>query len=99
MAAATKRSPKFLWLSCGIGPAKIGLMPLTLPFAGVDRRTAWLRGTLLVACLLGMLISWPLWLNARAFPLLPVFPGFPVLPAPWDKCFFGAMLLSLVLAG
>jgi hypothetical protein len=82
-----------------MGFVRIGPMPIIAPFAGVDRRTAWLRGTLLVACLLGLLISWPLWLNARTFPLLPVSSGFPVLPAPWDKCFFGLMLLSLVLAG
>jgi hypothetical protein len=33
------------------------------------------------------------------FPLLPIASWFPVLPTPWDKYFFGALLMSLVLAG
>lgn len=69
-----------------------------LPFAAVDRRTAWLRGTLLLATLLGLLASAPVWLNTRSFPLLPIFSSFPILPAPWDKLLFIVMLLALVLA-
>jgi hypothetical protein len=69
-----------------------------VPFAGVDRRVAWLRGILLAACFVTLLASWPLWLNERVFPVLPLTPHFPVLTSPWDKCFFGALLLSLVLA-
>jgi hypothetical protein len=45
-----------------------------------------------------MLISIPLWLTERDYPLLPLIPGLPALPAPWDKVFFGVLLLSLVLA-
>ena len=70
-----------------------------LPFATVDRRTAWLRGTLLVACLLGLLASAPVWLNARGFPLLPIVSWFPMLPAPGDKFLFASLLLALLLAG
>ena len=73
-------------------------MPLTLPFAGVDRRTAWVRVILLSACLAGLLASAPGWRNSRTFPLLPIAPGFPILPAPWDACLFGTMLLALALA-
>ena len=73
-------------------------MAFPLPFASVDRRTAWLRATLLSASLLGMIASTPLWLNSRVFPLLPIAGWFPVIPAPWDKLFFGALLLTLVLA-
>lgn len=43
--------------------------------------------------------SAPVWFNARTYPLLPVATWFPILPAPWDKWFFGAMLLALVFAG
>jgi hypothetical protein len=71
---------------------------LSLPFAGVDRRTAWLRAILLSACLLGLLASVPVWTNAHAFPMLPIAPWFPTLPSPLDKVFFGMMLLALVLA-
>ncbi len=39
-----------------------------------------------------------LWLNTRTFPLIPIFAGFPILPAPLDKVFFAVMLLTLVLA-
>lgn len=73
-------------------------MGLIRPFAGVDRRTALLRATLLSATFVGMLMSAPLWINSRNFPVLPIVPGFPVLPSPWDKGLFGLMLLSLVAA-
>jgi hypothetical protein len=67
-------------------------------FAGVDRRVAWLRGILLGACFVTLLGCWPLWLNERVFPLLPITPHFPVLTSPGDKCLYVTMLLSLVLA-
>jgi hypothetical protein len=54
--------------------------------------------TLLGASFLGIIASLPTWLNARGFPLAPIVPSFPIVPAPWDKYFLGAMLLSLVLA-
>jgi hypothetical protein len=73
-------------------------MPFKAPFADVDRRTACLRATLLCACLLGMILSHPVWSNTRPFPLLPWFSWFPTLPSPLDKCLFAAMLLSLLLA-
>src|SRR6185295_18052679 len=70
-----------------------------LPFTGLDRRTAWLRVTLLTATFLGLLASAPLWTNGHTFPLLPIARWFPILPSPLDKCRFGMMLLALVLAG
>jgi uncharacterized membrane protein YphA (DoxX/SURF4 family) len=68
------------------------------PFARTDRRTLWLRATLLAATFLGLIASLPVWLNTRTFPLLPIVPGFPILPAPWDKCLYGFILISLVAA-
>lgn len=76
----------------------LSTMPLTLPLAGADRRTIWLRVTLLGACFLGLIASAPLWLNTRAFPLVTVAKWFPVLPVPWDKCFLAAMLAALLAA-
>ena len=73
------------------------VIPL-VPFADVDRRTAWVRGTLLLATLLGLIASAPVWLNTRTFPLLPIASWFPILPPPWDKVLFGMMLAALVAA-
>lgn len=69
-----------------------------LPFAHTDRRTIWLRTTLLAATLLGLIASAPVWTNTRTFPLLPIFSGFPILPAPWDNCLYATMLGSLIVA-
>jgi len=69
-----------------------------IPFAGVDRRTACLRATLLIACFLGLIASLATWLNARSFPVSPIAPWFPILPAPGDRLFLAAMLLALVAA-
>lgn len=68
------------------------------PFAHTDRRTVWLRATLLAATLLGLIASAPAWTNTRTFPLLPLFPGLSIFPAPWDKCLYTLMLGSLVVA-
>lgn len=67
-------------------------------FAHTDRRTFWLRATLLTATLLGLIAAAPVWANTRTFPLLPIFNGFPILPAPWDKCLYALMLGSLIAA-
>ena len=66
-------------------------------FGGMSR-TRRLRLTLVIACLLTMLASAPVWMNARLYPALPVAEWFPVLASPWDKLVFGATLGALVLA-
>jgi hypothetical protein len=73
-------------------------MQLVGPLQGVERRIAWLRSVLLASCGVSLIASAPLWINAREFPVLPIAPGFPILPAPWDRIFFAVMLSSLVLA-
>jgi hypothetical protein len=66
------------------------------PLTGAPTRVAWLRGTLVCACLAGLLLSPKLWVNTRIYPVLPLGGWFPVMPAPWDWCFFGALLLVLL---
>lgn len=66
------------------------------PAAPLDRRTLWLRATLLTATGLGLIASAPAWTNTRSFPLLPIFDAFPLLPAPWDKGLYALMLGSLI---
>src|SRR4051812_44005496 len=61
-------------------------------------RLNWLRRLLLGACLLTLSLSAPLWLNARAYPVLPLTAGFPVLGHGWDRGLFAGTLLCLVLA-
>ncbi len=67
-------------------------------FPNADPRTIWLRATLLTATFLGLIASMPVWFNTRTFPLLPIVSGFPILPAPLDKCLYALMLTSLVAA-
>ncbi len=71
---------------------------LPKPFANADRRTIWLRVTLLLATFLGLIASAPVWTNSRTFPLLPIFDGFPILPTPWDRLLYALMLGALVTA-
>ncbi len=56
------------------------------------------RAVLLLAAMLGMITSWPLWSGSRDYPLLPVVSWFPSPPAPWDQFVAGAVMLSLALA-
>ena len=65
---------------------------------GASDRMGWLRALLLAALFHSLLFSAPLWMNSRTYPLLPVTNWFPILPAPWDKWFFIALLVSLVVA-
>lgn len=73
-----------------------GVLPK--PLAQLDRRTQSLRATLLLATFLGLIASAPVWTNTRAFPLLPICAGFPILPSPWDKMLYVLMLGSLFTA-
>ena len=72
-------------------------MSLPATVNGVPLRFFVLRGTLLLALLLGMLASVKLWLTARAFPLLPVATWFPQLTRPWDIVVLVALLVALVV--
>jgi hypothetical protein len=67
-------------------------------FKDASGRLGWLRATLLVACLLTMLASVPLWMNSRPYPPLPAVNWLPILSEPWDKFVFAAALGALLLA-
>jgi hypothetical protein len=58
-----------------------------------DPQVARLRWLLLSASILTMLLSFPLWLERRSFPLLPVMQGVVLFPPPFD-----ALLLAITLA-
>jgi hypothetical protein len=45
-----------------------------------------------------MVACWRLWITSRNFPVVPIVRGYPVLPVPVDRVFFGLMLASLVVA-
>src|SRR5262249_15536731 len=60
-----------------------------------SQRLRWLRPALLFGCFLGMMLSAPLWRNARDYPLLPIMSGFPIVPGPWDGTLFWTALLCL----
>jgi hypothetical protein len=62
------------------------------------RRLLYLRVTIAAATILGMALSYKLWLSAREYPLTPVFPFLKPIPHPFDYILFGATLLALVLS-
>ena len=73
-------------------------MNLSAILKDAPSRPAWLRATLIAACLLTLLGSAPLWMNARPYPPLPVADWFPILSRPWDTLAFAAALATLALA-
>lgn len=67
-------------------------------FRAADPRVRWVRVVLLGATLLGMLCCIPLWLTTREYPVVPIFPSWPVLPSHYGPWMLGVTLLSLVAA-
>lgn len=63
-----------------------------------DSRIRWLRLALIAAMLSGMLCSLPLWMSTRAYPLVPLFPAWMILPSSLGPVLLGLTLLSLVAA-
>ena len=41
---------------------------------------------------IGLLITYPLWLSRRLYPLVPIVPNWPVVVAPWDLIIFLALI-------
>jgi hypothetical protein len=68
------------------------------PFSAIDPRVRNTRAALVAATMSGMLFCVPLWLGARPYPLVPLFPGWLILPAICGPCLLGLALFSLVAA-
>jgi hypothetical protein len=58
----------------------------------------YLRVAVAAGAILGMALSYKLWLGARLYPLTPLFPFLKPIPHPFDYILFGATLLSLALS-
>lgn len=56
-----------------------------------------LKITLAAAMFAGLALSLKLWLSDRVYPLTPVLPFLPPIPAPLDLILYAAVLISLVL--
>src|SRR5262245_10636127 len=69
-----------------------------MPSPNPSQRAFLMRVVVLVACLLTMLASTPVWRSERAYPVLPLAPCFPILPAAWDVAIFAVVLACLVAA-
>jgi hypothetical protein len=67
-------------------------------FATSDPQVARLRAVLMAAALLGMLLSVPLWLATREYPLVPISTSWPALPPVCGPWLLGITLLSLMVA-
>lgn len=65
---------------------------------GPDRRLLYLRVAIVAGTLAGMLLSHPLWVSTRFYPLTPVFPFLKPIPSPFDRDLFYLTLLTLVLS-
>jgi uncharacterized membrane protein YphA (DoxX/SURF4 family) len=63
-----------------------------------ERRLLCLRVAIVAGALAGMILSHPLWVSTRFYPLTPIFPSLKPIPAPFDHVFFYATLLALVLS-
>jgi hypothetical protein len=60
-------------------------------------RLFWLKTTICVGLMAGLLLSFHLWAGSRIYPLTPVFSFLRPFPAPFDYLGFGAMILLLAL--
>jgi hypothetical protein len=59
-------------------------------------RVVWLRVTLALASLAGLLLSAKLWLSARWYPLTPISAALPAIPPPIDLWLFLLLVLLAV---
>jgi uncharacterized membrane protein YphA (DoxX/SURF4 family) len=60
-----------------------------------SKRLLYLRVTIALGTIAGMVLSHKLWLSGRFYPLTPVFPFLKPVPSPFDYILFGATLAAL----
>lgn len=83
----------------GVGPAPSGHYKSIIN--GLCRaletgdRASWLKASVCLALLAGLIPSHRLWLSARNYPLVPALDALPAVPPPADYLLFG-LLLALV---
>jgi predicted DCC family thiol-disulfide oxidoreductase YuxK len=58
---------------------------------GPTSRIFWLKATALIPFCLGLVISSPLWIGPRSYPLVPIWSGLPSLGHPFDYALFGGL--------
>jgi hypothetical protein len=62
-----------------------------------DNRLVWLKRSIVVGLIAGLLLSAKLWVSTREYPLVPLLDFIPPLPYPLDYLLFG--LLGVLLIG
>jgi hypothetical protein len=63
------------------------------------RRLLWLKVTLSLALLSGLLLSYKLWVLPRHYPLTPVWQGLPTVPPLASYVWFVGLLILLLVVG
>ena len=74
------------------------MLVMVTSFREIPPRVAWLRAILLGAMVFALLASFPLWMSARDYPLLPVAPWMPAIPGRYDQTVFAFVLACLAVA-
>lgn len=62
-----------------------------------EQRLKWVRSVLVLAMLLGIILSYRLWTFTHEFPLAPLLEFVPALNYPWDYVYLFVVIASLVL--
>jgi len=63
---------------------------------GPMARMFWLKVVVICSLLVGVLLSLPLWLSGRNYPLIPVMRTFPTIGHPYDLYILIILMVSLV---
>jgi predicted DCC family thiol-disulfide oxidoreductase YuxK len=101
------RYPRWAFVAwIGRSPLIKPLLPLGYALIAANRRFLfgamsrifWLKATVLIAFALGLLISLPLWIGPRSYPLAPLLGLLPPLVHPFDQALVAALFASMAAA-